>query len=95
MTILPAKAQTPHCSTTKIKEKCDQALKDADDVIRKQGQLISLVTTQNNQLIDENQQLSNVLVEMKQVNDSRIKDILMFTGGGVLVGILAGILVSR
>lgn len=85
------------CQTdaTKIKEKCDKALKAADDVILKQGTLINITSQQNNELRDENQKLSDALVELNQQSKDQARNLLLTAGGGLLLGILAGFLVSK
>lgn len=95
MTLSQAKAQTQSCSTTKVKEACDKALKAADEVIEEQGNLLILVGAQNNELIDENQRLSDAVVELKDVVDDNEKNTLWIGALGIAVGITAGLLVPR
>lgn len=85
------------CETTAsdLKEKCVQALQDADEVIKRQDELIVTVNAQNGSLRDENQQLSDALVELNSQYDSEIKHQLLLFGGGALLGVLVGVLVPR
>jgi hypothetical protein len=89
-------AQTRSCSTNNSKlEACDKALKAADDVIKKQGDLLLLVGNQNAELKSENQQLADAIVELRDQSDDRNRDLIITAGGGLVVGLILGFLVGQ
>jgi hypothetical protein len=98
MTLSQAKATTRSCSTTgttpSVKEACDKALKDADQVIAKQGELILVIGQENGELRTENQELSNALVNLER-EQIDWKDEVIIGGLGLAVGIAIGVMVSK
>lgn len=97
MTLSQASFAQKSCQTNpnKIKEACDKALADADQVIKKQTDLILTLGNQNESLKDENEELSNALLTLKNDYDNEIKNSALLIGGGALVGILIGVLIPR
>jgi hypothetical protein len=74
---------------------CQEALKNADGVIVKQDELIQLQTDRITELRDENQRLTDAMVELKSLADEGSKEQWMFGLSGVALGIVAGILLTK
>lgn len=75
------------CQVTPPKSECDQALDAADTVINKQGELILLLSKQKATLVDENDKLSEALVEMKSINGNELQRNITYGLAGVIVGV--------
>lgn len=74
---------------------CRDAIKEADGVIAKQGELILLVKTRNDELMDENAELSKAIVTLKRENDKYFERQLVYGSAGLVIGILATLLVTK
>lgn len=92
---LPIRAQTL-CQTNNQKlEACDQALKEADQVIIKQGELLQALVNQNSSLKDENDELSRAIIRLDEEVGDSWKNQAIIGLIGVGVGVTLGVLVSK
>ncbi len=74
---------------------CNEVYDKYDRVVEKQGQLIMLLTDQNESVRSENDELSAALVKMKGLTD-QANSRTLYTGlSAVLAGAVIGILVKK
>ena len=93
---LPLQATAANsCNALDVKQKCEQALKDADTVIQKQGVVVQLTIKENQELRDENKKLDSDLLKLKELSDDEVRRNLYWGSSGVLVGIILTLLVHK
>ena len=92
---LTSLAQTKTCQTNSALEACDKALRDADVVISKQGELMQLLVHQNDSLKSENDQLSRALIKLDEEVGDSWKDQVIWGGIALGVGVAVGVLVGK
>lgn len=83
------------CPSDSVAEACKEALYEADAVIEKQGELVLLLGDQNTSLKDENQKLSDAIIKLHNEVDSNLTQNLLFGSGGLMLGIIVGIVLSK
>lgn len=74
---------------------CHEALTKADLVMKKQEELIQKLGTSNDSLKDENDRLSQALIKSSRELDHDAERKITIGAAGILLGILAGVLVSK
>lgn len=88
-----AQGQVP--SPDPINNPCEEVISACDLAIEKRNQLINLQANRIDQLRDQNQQLSNALVKLAKETEGQGTEKLLYAGGGLLIGIIAGFLVAK
>ncbi len=79
----------------KAQSNCDEVFKAADEVIAKQDEKILKLSNQNSSLKTENQEFADAIVKLKDLSVSNTQTLLLTGIGGVAVGIVVGILVTK
>lgn len=78
--------------TQKVKEGTDKAVKDAVAIAVKEEQKKNVdLQTSNDDLTDKNTSLT---LEIKNLKRDKVRDIILWTGGGVVVGTALGIIIN-
>lgn len=88
-------AQSPKVCNKELQQACTEALKKADVVILDQDKLIQKLTQVNEKMKSENDRLAEAVVADVRLLDKQTGRYISLTLGGILLGIVAGSLLSK